>query len=172
MEAKYHHIFVAASDVDIRTLEVIRRAIDVAERNDADITIGHVIDSTAYETAGTFPTELPQQLRDEFVTQTNPLVKLAKERIGEDRVHVAVKFGRIRETLIDELIDDVDPDLVVCGTRGLSALKYALFGSVSTYLTRAVKCDVLVVKMRPADDDVSREASDTDDAKNESEQAS
>jgi nucleotide-binding universal stress UspA family protein len=36
--------------------------------------------------------------------------------------------------------------LVICGVRGLSNIKYAFVGSVSTSLIRNVNCDVLVVR--------------------------
>jgi nucleotide-binding universal stress UspA family protein len=40
----------------------------------------------------------------------------------------------------------IKPDLVICGARGLSSIKYAILGSISTFLTRSTTCDVLVVK--------------------------
>ena len=54
--------------------------------------------------------------------------------------------GRIRETLKDDMLDVIHPDLVVCGARGLSSIKYAILGSISTFLTRNCECDVLIVK--------------------------
>ena len=39
-----------------------------------------------------------------------------------------------------------EPNLVVCGERGLSNIKYVFVGSVSTFLIRNLRCDVLVVK--------------------------
>ena len=36
--------------------------------------------------------------------------------------------------------------LELCGERGLSNIKYVFVGSVSTYLIRNLRCDVLVVK--------------------------
>ena len=44
------------------------------------------------------------------------------------------------------MLDIIQPDIVICGARGLSSIKYALLGSISTYLIRSSKCDVLVVK--------------------------
>ena len=44
------------------------------------------------------------------------------------------------------LINEVKPDLVLCGARGLSSIKYALLGSISTFLLRNTDCDILVVK--------------------------
>ena len=57
-----------------------------------------------------------------------------------------MKAGRIRETLTDEMIDVINPDLIVCGARGLSTIKYALLGSISAFLTRNASCDTLVIK--------------------------
>ena len=52
----------------------------------------------------------------------------------------------LAETLAEQLIEPFAPDLVVCGERGLSNIKYVFVGSVSTYLIRNLRCDVLVVK--------------------------
>ena len=46
----------------------------------------------------------------------------------------------------------LNPDLVICGVRGLSNIKYAFVGSVSTHLIRNVKCDVLVVRPETLDE--------------------
>ena len=54
------------------------------------------------------------------------------------------------ETLAEQLIEPFAPDLVVCGERGLSNIKYVFVGSVSTYLIRNLRCDVLVVKQAGA----------------------
>ena len=68
----------------------------------------------------------------------------AEDRIP--KVEVQVKTGRIRETLKDEMLDVIKPDIVLCGARGLSSIKYALLGSISTFLLRNTDCDILVVK--------------------------
>ena len=57
-----------------------------------------------------------------------------------------MRAGRITDTLSQQLIEPSDPDLVICGERGLSNIKYVFVGSVSTYLIRNIRCDVLVVK--------------------------
>ena len=49
-------------------------------------------------------------------------------------------------SLKDEMLDVIKPDLVMCGARGLSSIKYALLGSISTFLLRSTDCDILVVK--------------------------
>ena len=73
---------------------------------------------------------------------------MAKARDSKDipSVDLIVRAGRITDTLANQLVDPVDPDLIVCGERGLSNIKYVFVGSVSTYLIRNMRCDVLVVK--------------------------
>ena len=66
-------------------------------------------------------------------------------------VNIVVKAGRINDALA-EAAEEFKPDLVICGSRGLSNLKYALMGSVSTYLVRNMACDVLVVRPEALDD--------------------
>ena len=73
-------------------------------------------------------------------------VEEAKANEAIPSVEVMIRAGRIRETLKDEMLDVVDPDLVLCGARGLSSIKYALLGSISTFLLRNTDCDILVVK--------------------------
>ena len=60
-------------------------------------------------------------------------------------VEVKVDAGRIDDVLGDMALE-FNPDLVICGVRGLSNLKYAFVGSTSTFLIRNMSCDVLVVK--------------------------
>ena len=73
-------------------------------------------------------------------------VARAEAEPGVGSVKVLVRCGRIRETLKEEMIDQVKPDVIVCGARGLSPIKYALLGSISTFLLRSAPCDILVVK--------------------------
>ena len=68
----------------------------------------------------------------------------ADARIPSAEVRVAA--GPVKQTLASRLIGPWRPDTVVCGSRGLSKLQYAMLGSVSTYLVRNLRCDVLVVR--------------------------
>ena len=81
-----------------------------------------------------------------FRESIEPLVTEAMANDRIPKVEIQVKTGRIRETLKEELLDVIKPDLVLCGARGLSSIKYALLGSISTFLLRNTDCDILVVK--------------------------
>ena len=141
----YSKVFVALDGTGQQDF-VLARAIKVAANNGAKLYIGHVIDSTALESAGAYPVDLINGLETAFRDSIATAVEEAKENPDVADVEVIVRSGRIRETLKDEMLDVIKPDLVMCGARGLSSIKYALLGSISTFLLRSTDCDILVVK--------------------------
>lgn len=144
-EEKYKKVFVSLDGTEQQDA-VLERAIVVAANNGAELYVGHVIDSTVLETAGTYPVDLIPGMEKAFRDSITDLIDTAKGDTRIPKVEVQVKTGRIRETLKEEMLDVINPDLVLCGARGLSSIKYALLGSISTFLLRNTKCDILVVK--------------------------
>lgn len=145
MNEGYSKVFVALDGTEQQDF-VLARAIKVAANNGAKLIIGHVIDSTALESAGAYPADLVSGLEEAFRTSIEAQVEEARENPDIPEVEILIRAGRIRETLKDEMLDVVQPDLVMCGARGLSSIKYALLGSISTFLLRSSECDILVVK--------------------------
>ena len=121
-------------------------ALDPYANDNAELYIGHVIDSTALEAAGTYPVDIVPTLERTFRESIADRVADAEADPDIPKVEVLVRAGRIRETLKDEMLDVIEPDLVICGARGLSSIKYAILGSISTFLTRNTDCDTLIIK--------------------------
>ena len=142
MHEGYSKIFVSLDGTEQQDF-VLARAIKVAANNGASLVIGHVIDSTALESAGSYPVDLVNGLEEAFRSSIAKQVEEAEANPDIPSVEVIVRAG---ETLKDEMLDVVKPDLVLCGARGLSSIKYALLGSISTFLLRNTDCDILVVK--------------------------
>ena len=145
MNEGYSNVFVSLDGTEQQDF-VLARAIKVAANNGAKLYIGHVIDSTALESAGSYPVDLVNGLEEAFRNSIAEQVQEAEENPDIAGVEIIIKAGRIRETLKDEMLDVIQPDLVMCGARGLSSIKYALLGSISTFLLRSTECDILVVK--------------------------
>ena len=141
----YDRIFVSLDGSDQQD-KVLDRAILLAANDNAELYIGHVIDSTALEAAGTFPVDVVPSLEKAFRESIDAKVRAAEANPSIKKVEVIVRAGRIRETIKDEMLDVINPDLVICGARGLSSIKYAILGSISTFLTRNTECDTLVIK--------------------------
>jgi nucleotide-binding universal stress UspA family protein len=144
---EYSNIFVALDGTEAQRA-VLSRAASIAADNHAKLTMGHVVDSLPADANGGNPAALAREVRERL--EDDLAAELADIRANSDiaDAELRVAAGPVIETLTQELIANCKPDLVVCGERGLSNVKYAFVGSVSTHLIRTMSCDVLVVKQR------------------------
>lgn len=145
MTKQYTRIFAALDGGKTQTM-VAERAIELASDAGASLMFGHVVDSVPYEAAGTDFAALAADMREKLEESLGELLEAARNNPRIPEVEVVVKAGRITETLNEQIIQPYAPDLVICGERGLSNIKYVFVGSVSTYLIRNLRCDVLVCK--------------------------
>jgi nucleotide-binding universal stress UspA family protein len=141
----HSRIFVAIDGGSTQEF-VSRKALEVADQNEAELIFGHVIDSVPYEASGVDFEELCAEMRKCIETDLADVFEEANNNPRIKSVELKVRAGRVNDTLITRLIEPCEPDLVICGERGLSNFKYAFVGSVSSSLVRGVECDVLVVK--------------------------
>lgn len=149
--ARYNKIF-AALDGAATQEAVARRALSIAHDNNAEVLFGHVIDSVPYEANGIDFAALIEDGRQRVEESLAKYLNRARNDECIPSVDVQVRAGRVAETLVEGLVEPFNPDLVICGVRGLSNIKYAFVGSVSTQLIRNVKCDVLVVRPETLDE--------------------
>lgn len=141
----YKLVFVSLDGSDQQGV-VLERAITVAVNNGARLVVGHVVDTSALEAAGEPHDGYVEKRTAAFKESVTPVLEEAQAHGGLEEYEVVVELGRVRETLKDKMLDAIEPDMVVCGARGLSSIKYALLGSISTFLLRNCDCDILVVK--------------------------
>ena len=73
--------------------------------------------------------------------------KKEADEAGIKDVDYYIQNGSPKE-LITTIANDNKVDLVICGATGLNAIERFLIGSVSEYVTRHVKCDVLLVRSK------------------------
>ena len=149
--ASYNKI-LAALDGAATQEAVIRRTFSIAHDNNAEVLLAHVIDSRLFETGGVRGEEIAKSNRDAIEKELARYLNRAKNDPHIPNVDIKVTVGNIAESLVNDIAKDYDPDLVICGVRGLSSIKYAFVGSVSTYLIRHMKCDVLVVRPEVIED--------------------
>lgn len=149
--ARYNRIF-AALDGGATQEAVTRRAFSIAHDNNAEVMLGHIIDSVPYEANGIDFAALIEDGRQRTEEALEPYFTRASNDECIPSYTLEVRAGRVAETLIETLIKTFNPDLVICGVRGLSNIKYAFVGSVSTNLIRNVECDVLVVRPETLDE--------------------
>ena len=145
MAERYERVFAALDGASTQE-EVAKRAAMVAADNGAELVLGHVVDSVPYEASGVDFEQLCVEVKERLEGELAEVLAAARDNPDIRSVEVRVCAGRINDTLAERLIKPYDPDVVVCGERGLSNIKYAFVGSVSNFLIRNMRCDVLVVK--------------------------
>ena len=145
MAQRYARIFAALDGASTQTA-VAQRALALAADNGSRLTFGHVIDSVPYEASGVDFEALCAEGKKRIEADLADILAVARANADSPSVELIVRAGRITDTLGHQLIEPTQPDLVICGERGLSNIKYAFVGSVSTFLIRSMRCDVLVVK--------------------------
>ncbi|MBQ6454549.1 MAG: universal stress protein [Eggerthellaceae bacterium] len=149
--ARYNKILAALDSGDTQ-LAVARRALSIAHDDHAEVLFVHIVDATELE-----------QARIDIVHYTETCKQAIEEKLAEQlataakdecipAVNILVRGGIVNEAL-SIVAKDYNPDLVICGVRGLSGIKYAFLGSVSTYLVRHMECDVLVVRPEMLDEE-------------------
>ena len=149
--ARYNRIFAALDGSDAQEA-VARRTLSIAHDNNAEGLFGHVIDTAHVENFGIGNVEIAESKRASIIESISRQLDRAEKDDCVPAVSVKVALGPINETMMSDLISPFDPDLIICGVRGLSSIKYAFVGSVSTYLVRHASCDVLVVRPEAIDE--------------------
>ena len=149
--ARYRKILAALDGASTQEA-VIRRTFSIAHDNNAEVLLAHVIDSSLFETGGVRREQISKA--NEEAIEKDLELYLTRARADEciPSVEVKVAVGKIDEALVNDIAKEFEPDLVICGVRGLSSIKYAFVGSVSTYLIRHMNCDVLVVRPEAIDE--------------------
>ncbi len=142
---QYKKVFASLDGGETQEV-VARRAITVAQNNHAELIFGHVIDSIPYESNTIDYRSLISDCKGRIEDQLKELFEVAQNDEDIPAFHFDVRVGHISETLIEVMVPHYEPGIVICGVRGLSNLKYAFVGSVSTSLIRHLPCDVLVVR--------------------------
>jgi len=123
-------------------------AVGFAEKFGAKIYIVHVIEEIAssmyFDMLKTPPlAQLMQDIeRQAEKAMANLLTAEVRERIETEYL---IRRGAAFLEVV-RCADEVDADLIVCGTHGRTGLKHALFGSVAEKIIRKASCPVLSVR--------------------------
>jgi nucleotide-binding universal stress UspA family protein len=138
-------VFVAIDGSQMQDV-VLEKAIRIASTNHAELFIGHVVDTSGTDINVISTNELVESIKARMESSLKDKLDSARNDENIPQTHFELAAGPITDTMVEQFIKPFKPDLVICGERGFSSVKYMFVGSVSTYLIRAMDCDVLVVK--------------------------
>ena len=128
------------------------KAVDVAKRNDAQLTIVNVIDSRTYSSYEVYDAQFTEKSKNFSEDLLNGYKEVATNA-GVKDVITRLEFGSPKAIIPKKLATDVGADLIMCGTSGLNAVERFIVGSVSEAIVRHSPCDVLVVRTEEIPED-------------------
>ncbi|QQK80580.1 universal stress protein [Salicibibacter cibi] len=124
----------------------LTKAIYLANRYDAALLIGHVVDTRGLPGTSGF---YYQTLKDEIQTEAEELLETSRkkaESLGLNDVQTVIRSGNPRAKIPKALVSDYDVDLLIVGGSGKNGGERMLIGSVAEASMRRAPCDVLTVK--------------------------
>jgi universal stress protein A len=142
----YTHI-LAAVDLSGSAEQILIKARDVAERNNARISLLHVIEympTLDYDNLPMYSISAIDEKEMQEIAEES-LKKLA-HRFNLDNVEMKVQFGTPKQ-VISQFVKENHCDLVVLGSHGRHGIDM-LLGSTANAVLHAMPCDVLTVKIR------------------------
>ena len=141
--ATYQHILVPV-DLSDDSDNLIARALDIAEKMDAAVSLLHVVEQPA-SYGGAWGTWDTTGLEAQMLEQSR--VKLAeiaeKNGIASERCHLEHGVPKVH---IHEFSDNHGVDLVVVGSHGRQGVQL-LLGSTANAVLHGASCDVLAVRV-------------------------
>ncbi|MCP4598200.1 universal stress protein [Neptuniibacter sp.] len=145
--SSYSKILLAL-DLSAESEQLREKAKTIAQANNADLYLIHVIEPLSFAYGGDVPIDLTaiQEQLDEH----------AKNKLSAyaDKLDYPVKQQLVvtghTETEIHRIADEMDIDLVIVGSHGRHGIAL-LLGSTANGVLHGANCDVLAVRVREED---------------------
>ncbi|HFI0140096.1 universal stress protein [Streptococcus sp. P25B114] len=144
MSQTYQSILVAV-DGSTNAEVALQKAIQVAKRNQAKMTIAHVIDTRALHNVVAFDASIYESLEKEAETLLGNYKKWATDA-GLTDIATIVEFGNPKTLLSTNIPQEAGADLMLLGATGLNTFERLLIGSSSEYIMRHTDIDILIVR--------------------------
>ena len=124
----------------------LKKAIEIAKRNSANLIISHVVDTRSFATIETYDGKIMVERAKKYAQDLLEKYKKEAHDAGVENVELIVEYGSPKAIMTKTLTKKYNIDLIVCGASGLNAIERFLMGSVSTYIVQHARCDVLIVR--------------------------
>ena len=146
MTANYHRILVPM-DGSKESEAALTRAIELTldAGDEGILSILNVIDTRAFQNVASFDDTMVEAVSDET---RKSLEKYKAQAIEADvkNVDYLIEYGSPKSLIAKDVPNEVNADLIVIGATGLNAVERLVIGSVTEFVTRSAKVDVLVVR--------------------------
>lgn len=140
---KYKHILVAIDLSDEAEL-VLERAKELANFNDAKLTIVHVIEPLNIAYGSDIPLNVTS-LEQEITAHAKKRISFLAEKFMIHNGETHIIYGK-PEREVHKISENSGVDLIIVGSHGRHGLALIL-GSTSTSILHGACCDVLAVRV-------------------------
>jgi nucleotide-binding universal stress UspA family protein len=144
MTLVYKQIVVAV-DGSKESEWAFKKAVAIADRNEATLNLINIIDTRSYAAVEAYDRSIAERAQ-KFAEELLNNYKLEAEKAGLQHVNVMVEYGSPKTMISKDISKKLSADLIICGATGLNAVERFLIGSVSENIVRSAKCDVLVIR--------------------------
>lgn len=146
MTANYHRILVPM-DGSKESEAALTRAIELTldAGGEGILSILNVIDTRAFQNVASFDDTMVEAVSDETRKSLEKYKAQAIEA-GVKNVDYLIEYGSPKSLIAKDVPNEVNADLIVIGATGLNAVERLVIGSVTEFVTRSAKVDVLVVR--------------------------
>ena len=130
-------------------------AVELIKPADAVVLVVWMPAAVQLARAGSFVVAVPNEgeIDDEEAAIAQEIAEEGAAGARDRGYKASARIARANESVaktIDEIADEIDAGLIVCGQRGRGAVRSALLGSVSRALAAHAKRPVLIAPQRPS----------------------
>jgi universal stress protein A len=142
--ADYRHILLAI-DFSPENRSVIDKALELAEKDGARVTLIHVVEYTSAMYAGDIPLPEDLALDQRLAEQAKVKLQQLTEEHGIEKADRRVEIGVPKREIV-RIAEEIGADLICIGSHGRHGLQL-LLGSTANGVLHMAKCDVLAVRV-------------------------
>jgi len=141
----YTHILMAV-DFTKSAEQILAKALDIAERNNAKLSMLHVVEYIPPVDYVNDPMAINWVVGDnEMLEQAKKSLQKFSQQHSLKNVDLNVEFGRPKH-VISQFVKDHQCDLVIIGSHGRHGISL-LLGSTASAVLHDMPCDILTLKM-------------------------
>ncbi len=140
----YTHLLVGLDLSPEESLQVARKAVELARLNNAKLSLIHVIEPVTFAYAGDIPMDLTETqlaLEEQADKRLASFTQQLGYEVTQSKVVIGQTAAELRETAAE-----LGADLIIVGSHGRHGLAL-LLGSTASDVLHGAKCDVLAVRV-------------------------
>ncbi|MBM7096442.1 MULTISPECIES: universal stress protein [Alteribacter] len=144
MAVRYTNILVAVDGSD-EAKRALKKASVMAKEYGSNLFIAHIIDTRTFASVDHYDRTIVKEA-EEYANKMLDSYQKQVQEMGVKNVRLITDYGSPKVKITKDIASKYEIDLIVTGATGLNAVERFLIGSVSEYITRHAKCDVLIVR--------------------------